>query len=201
MEKKWKNFLIFVVLAVAAGFLVLYLSLPPETTFRDGIRQIDSIWANESINPANLTSAEIQLLDYQSLFNVTQGLDSLKKKAPVTNQGAALSALANVHLSILEILAVNKELSKELSETDSLDISEICGNSAKFEGINSSTKDLAGKIKEKNMLISDFSSKYPEYYPQADIEKFISDEGGIDIALLESGQGLQELKSSCGGLQ
>jgi hypothetical protein len=202
MDKRWKNLFIILIFTIAAISLIVRFMYPSdETTFNDGLQEINSFWSNESINPAGLSVDEMRSLDEKSISNIEQGLNSLKQDVLKTEQGSALSKLADIHLAVVDIIRTNKVISGKILESESLDESMICGNSALFVEINSLTKELAAKTKEKNNKIADFSLQFPAYSQTSGVEKFISDETAIDSAVTQSGQSLQDLQSGCGGLQ
>ena len=143
----------------------------------------------------------MQSLDEASVSSVEKNLISLKEGIPITKQGGALSKLADIHLTIVEIIKTNKNISEKILESQSLDESKICNNSALFDEINSLTKELASKTKEKNKAIADFLTQFPAYFQASGIENLKSDETAIDSAVAQSEQGLLDLESGCGALQ
>ena len=140
------------------------------------------------------------MIDINSVSLVRQNLNLLKE-SPRFQDNLALNALADIHIAVADVIRTNILLSEKISGADSIPDESICGSIAVFEEINSLTKYLAEKTREKNLWAKNFISAYPEYSEQSAVEKFISDESALEASVQGSESGLQELKSSCGDSQ
>lgn len=194
MEAKWRNLLVIAaVVAIAAGILFL---LPKADAFSQNLAKINSYWAERSIDPYSMTEAGLRLVKAEDLSGIQIKLNGLRNGLASEGNGSEASVkLAEIHIKFAESLKEAKELNLLLSETRNLSSEGICANLGKYEEMNSLTKGLAQKIREKNSAINSFSSAYPEKAKEANVSRMLGDESALDSS--KSDEGLAELKGLC----
>lgn len=199
MDKKWRNlFLIFVVLAVIAGITYfLFFSSPSGKSFDSGLQKIDAIWQTNGINPYSFTAEELQKKS-ESLDSIEVGLSTFRKKSSEeTPNNPPILSLAGIHASLIEEMKINRQLKGLITETDSLETTQLCGNYSKFDGMHVLTLALVEKIKQKNSAINSFILQYPSEAEKSGVSRILTSKDGFDTMVSESTEGIELLRQSC----
>jgi hypothetical protein len=194
---------IFIVLGVAVLLVAVYLIFFQQktTSFSDGVKEINSLWEKNNVNPSYLVSGSIAFsssdLDAlnDDLIAFQNSLNELKQ----TEETEALKDFTEIHLALVEELdlALKIKEKNDLLKTKSITGENMCANKEDLQFVGEKTIALNEKISFVNELIYAFNELHPGLEEKANLTAFLVDSSGFSQAKFDNEIALSELKRLC----